>query len=289
VALIATRRSRLALVQAEAAREALGRAHPEASFELLPVATAGDRLADRSLEEVEGRGFFTDALEDALARGEAALAVHSLKDMPTELPPGLAIAAVLPRADPRDALVSRHGGLESLPEGALVGTDSSRRRSQLALLRPDLRFEPVRGNVPTRLAKLDAGRYDALVLAVAGLARLGLLDRVVEVLEPERCLPAPGQGAIAVEAVSGSQWAVLAGAVDDPATNAEVRAERAFLAALGGGCQTPVGALARASAGRLRLLGVAVRDGRARRVEVEGQAEDPEGLGREAAAGIGLA
>lgn len=285
---LATRASALALVQAEVARAAFQAANDGLSVELLELTTAGDTLLDVSLEKVEGKGFFTGALEEALLDGRAAAAVHSLKDLPTELDPRFALAAVLRREDPHDALVlpaaSNPGGLDGLKRGALVGTDSSRRRAQLAAHRPDLRFEPVRGNVPTRLRKLDEGGYDALVLAVAGLRRLGLGARISQTLEPDLCLPAPGQGAIGLETLAGGEGRRLAERLDDPETALATTAERAFLAALGGGCQTPVGALAEAAGGKLRLRGVAFMDGRAHRVELEAAPDAAEELGRRAAA-----
>jgi hydroxymethylbilane synthase len=280
---LATRASDLALAQAELARRALASISPDTRIDLVPVSTRGDQLQEVSLETVEGRGFFSDGLERALERGEAELAVHSLKDLPTEVPHPFAIAAVLAREDPRDVLVSAQGGLHELPVGARVGTDSARRRAQLALHRPDLEFVPVRGNVPTRLRKLDAGEFDALVLAAAGLLRLGLRDRLEHALDPALCLPAPGQGAIALEGMVGESWLEVARAVGDPVTEAAVTAERACLAALGGGCQTATGALAQVEGGDLLLSAMAVVDGRAHRVEVRGRTDDPTGCGREAA------
>ena len=282
-AAVATRGSALALHQAELVRRALTAAEPQLEVDVLEVSTRGDQLQDVPLESAEGVGFFTDAVEQALADGRAAFGAHSLKDVPTQLGDGFAIAAVLARADARDVIVSPHGGLDRLPEGAVVGTDASRRREQLALLRPDLRFRSVRGNVPTRLAKLDRGEYDALVLAAAGLDRLGLGERIAERLEPDRCLPAPGQGAIAIEVRAGSEWEVVAARADDRATSSAVRAERAFLAALGGGCDTPVGVLVTPAGGKLSLQGIVVEGGVAHRVELEGGPEDPERLGALAA------
>jgi hydroxymethylbilane synthase len=280
---IATRASRLALVQAELVRSALAGAYPSRRFQLVEVTTRGDRLQEVSLEKVEGKGFFTDALERALKSGRADIAAHSLKDLPTDLPDGFSVPAVLPRGDPRDAIVSPHGGLRSLPEGAVVGTDASRRRAQLSVVRPDLEFRPVRGNVPTRLGKLERGEYDALILAVAGLQRLGLDGVITEYLDPAICLPAPGQGAIALETLAGGEWEELAAAVDDRATSLPTRAERAFLSALGGGCQAPVGALAELEGDVLRLTGVLVEAGRPARVEEAAPAESPEAVGRRAA------
>jgi len=280
---LATRGSDLALAQARLARLALGSVHPDLAVELLEVHTRGDELRDVSLETVEGRGFFTDALERSLSQGLAELAVHSLKDLPTELPPQFELGAVLPREDPRDVVVSRHGGFFDLPSGACVGTDSARRRSQLALHRPDLAFAPVRGNVPTRLRKLDAGEYDALVLAAAGLRRLGLEERLAHPLEPELCLPAPGQGAIALEGIARGEWVEVARAASHRPTEVAVTAERSCLAALGGGCQTATGALARVEGDLVVLAAVMVSAGRALRVEVEGSAADPVACGHVAA------
>jgi hydroxymethylbilane synthase len=281
--LIATRASALARCQAEAVRAAMAAANPGLELALLEVSTRGDRLQDVSLEATEGTGFFTDAIEQALLEGRAELGAHSLKDVPTAVPAQFVLSAVLPRADPRDVIVSPHGGLDRLPEGALVGTDSSRRREQIGLVRPDLRFQSVRGNVPTRLAKLDAGDYDALVLAAAGLDRLGLGDRITEHLDPDVCLPAPGQGAIAVETVAGGEWEIACRRATDADAEAATRAERAFLAALGGGCETPVGALATREGHTLRLRGVMVENGRAERVELDGGPDEPERLGALAA------
>jgi hydroxymethylbilane synthase len=279
---LATRGSALALAQTALARAALSTVRPDLSIDVLEVRTEGDRLQDVSLESVEGRGFFTDALEKALLDGRAEAAVHSLKDLPVQLAPGLEVASVLEREDPRDAIVSPHGGLAELPLGARVGTDSSRRRAQLASVRPDLEFVPVRGNVPTRLRKLDAGDYDALVLAAAGLLRLGLQDRLAHPLDPAICLPAPGQGAIAIETLGG-EWAEIARATSHQATSAAVAAERACLEALGGGCQAPVGTLATCDGDRLRLEAVLIESRQSRRVEVEGPVEAAEECGRRAA------
>jgi len=281
--LVATRASALARVQAGVVRRALQAADHRLELGLLELTTSGDRLQDVPLEQVEGSGFFIDALERALREGRAQFAAHSLKDLPTEIGAEFELAAVLAREDPRDVLVSPHGGLARLPREARVGTDSSRRRSQLQCVRPDLRFLPVRGNVPTRLAKLDRGEFDALVLAAAGLNRLGLSSRISELLEPGVCLPAPGQGAIAVEALARSEWAAIGARADDSAARAEVTAGRAFLEALGGGCQAPIGALARRRDDVLVLQGVLVERGRPLRVELAGDSHEAAELGRAAA------
>ncbi|HUP21160.1 MAG TPA: hydroxymethylbilane synthase, partial [Gemmatimonadota bacterium] len=218
----------------------------------------GDRAqADGSM--MLGRGAFVKELERALLDGRIDLAVHSAKDMPTDPADGTDVVAFPEREDPRDALVSRDGiRLDSLPRGARIGTESPRRRAFLLHLRPDLEIAPIRGNVDTRLKKLDAGEFDALVVAVAGLARLGRSDRIAERIPPEAMLPAVGQGALAVQARVDDPGVAAAAALDDPATRAAVTAERAFLRAMGGGCRTPYAALAEAAEGRVAVAGAAV-------------------------------
>jgi hydroxymethylbilane synthase len=252
---IGTRGSALALAQSEHVRSLLAKG--EERHELVRIVTTGDREQDTSLSKMGGKGVFTKEIEAALLEGRIDLAVHSLKDLPTEETPGLAIGALLPREDPRDALLAR-GGLrfESLPEGARVGTSSLRRKSQLLARRPDLVVLDLRGNVPTRIARLEAGLFDAIVLAMAGLRRLGMESEATEPFDEKAMLPAPGQGIVAVQIRS-----------DDPATSAAVRrlhdaaseaegtAERTFLAGLGGGCLVPVGARGTARDGGLHLSG----------------------------------
>ncbi|MGH7777652.1 MAG: hydroxymethylbilane synthase [Candidatus Dormibacterales bacterium] len=281
---VATRGSALALAQAEEVRAALRLAHPTLGVALLEVATTGDLLLEVSLESVEGKGFFSGSLERAVSARRADLAAHSLKDLPVVLSPGFCIAAVLEREDPADVIASPHGGLAQLPARAVVGTDSARRRTQLAVVRPDLVFVPIRGNVPTRLDKLDRGEVDAVVLAAAGLRRLGLDHRISERLEPWVCLPAPGQGAVAVEALEDGEAGSLAAAADHAPSRAAVTAERAFLEALGGGCSTPAGALAAVSGRRLTLLAATVEAGARVTVEVAGEAAEAAAIGAEAAA-----
>ncbi|HWH75232.1 MAG TPA: hydroxymethylbilane synthase [Methylibium sp.] len=257
--IIATRESRLALWQAEHVRALLGE-RLAAPVELLGMTTRGDQILDRTLSKVGGKGLFVKELETALESGEAHLAVHSLKDVPMELPAGFVLAAVLEREDPRDAWVSpRFEGLDALPAGAVVGTSSLRRLSQLRARRPDLRIEPLRGNLDTRLRKLDEGQYDAIVLAAAGLKRLGLAQRIRGVFEPERMLPAAGQGALGIEVRSDcatrhpALWDVLQALTDRHAWLA-VHAERAVSRALGGSCSMPLAAHARwQGEGRLAL------------------------------------
>ncbi len=245
---IATRGSPLALRQAELVRERLmartGR--PAEAFALRVIRTSGDRFLSSSLQDLGGKGLFTKEIDEALLRGTADIAVHSAKDLPAELPEGLELAALLPREDPRDALITRDGrGLAALPAGARVGTASLRRRAQLKAIRPDLDPVLLRGNVGRRLAKLEAGEVDAVLLALAGLKRLGLAARVSEVLDPARMLPAPAQGVIAVVARPGDpKTAGLAAALDDRATRITTLAERALAAGLDASCRTPIAAIA---------------------------------------------
>ena len=256
---IATRESRLALWQAEHVRDLL-QARFGRSVNLLGMTTQGDQILDRALSKVGGKGLFVKELEVALEAGRADLAVHSLKDVPMELPQGFILAAVLEREDPRDALVSpRFPSLEALPEGAVVGTSSLRRLSQLRALRPDLRIEPLRGNLDTRLRKLDEGQYDAIVLAAAGLKRLGLSDRIRQVIEPEVMLPAAGQGALGLEIrAEHPDLPSALGQLAHAPTWLATAAERAVSRALGGSCSMPLAAhgdWAPGTPGTLRLRG----------------------------------
>ena len=240
---IATRESRLALWQAEHVRGLLERSFG-AAVSLLPMTTQGDQILDRSLAKVGGKGLFIKELENALEDGRAHLAVHSLKDVPMDLPPGFVLAAVLEREDPRDAFVSNHhASLEALPQGATVGTSSLRRVFQLKALRPDLRIEPLRGNLDTRLRKLDEGRYDAIILAAAGLVRLGLGERIRSHFDIADMLPCAGQGALGIETRAGAVElnARLATLTHEP-TLLAVLAERAVSQALGGSCSAPIAA-----------------------------------------------
>jgi len=282
---VGTRRSALALAQTELVVAALRARRPGAKLEIVHVSTEGDERRDVPLTVLGGTGVFVKRIERALLANEIDLAVHSLKDVPTQLEPGLTLAAIPERADPRDALVVRAATapssaspacsieelarerLPELPYGARVGTSSQRRAAQLLALRDDLELADVRGNVDTRLRKLDAGEYDALVLAAAGLDRLGRRDRVTRRLDPDELLPMVGQGALAVEVRADDAEALaLAAAIDDEATRACVEAERAFLAALGGGCTLPVGALAEVQGADVRLR-VALADTETRQVE----------------------
>jgi hydroxymethylbilane synthase len=278
---IATRQSRLALWQAQHVKQRLEKAHPGLAVELLPMTTRGDQLLDRRLDTVGGKGLFIKELEAAMLDGRAELAVHSMKDVPADMPPGFEIAAVLDREDPRDAFISnKHRRLAELKPGAVLGTSSLRRAAQIRELHPEVELKLLRGNVETRLAKLDRGEYDAIILAAAGLVRLGLAGRIGERLAPETSLPAPGQGAIGIECLSrrADVRALVAPLADAP-TAACVRAERAVSLGLGGSCSLPLGAYAEYAEGKIRLRAlVAAEDGR-RVVRAEATGQDPEALG----------
>jgi hydroxymethylbilane synthase len=284
---IATRRSRLALWQAEHVKRRLEELHAGLAVELLPMSTRGDELLDQRLDKVGGKGLFVKELETALADGRAQIAVHSMKDLPAELPPGFAIAAILAREDPRDAFVSnQYGSFRELPEKAIVGTSSLRRAAQILERYPGLEARLLRGNVETRLAKLDRGEYDAVILAVAGLVRLGLDQRIRSRLDPAESLPSPGQGALGIECLASRQdVAALLAPLADAGATACVRAERAVSRVFGGSCTIPLGAFAELAGRQLRLRAlVAAADGRrVARCDVTGDADDPETLGRLAA------
>ena len=250
---IATRESRLALWQAEHVKALLEQLGHQVT--LLGMTTKGDQILDRSLSKVGGKGLFVKELEVALEEGHADLAVHSLKDVPMDLPEGFTLACVMEREDPRDAFVSsRHASLAALPQGAVVGTSSLRRVALLRALRPDLKIEPLRGNLDTRLRKLDEGQYDAIVLAAAGLKRLELQERIRAVFEPGQMLPSAGQGALGIEVRSARQDVVQALA---PLVHAEtwwrVAAERAVSRAMGGSCSMPLAAYATLQGGQLQI------------------------------------
>lgn len=262
---LGTRGSPLALRQAALVADRIRGQAPDRAVEIVPMKTSGDRLAQVSLGEFGGKGLYVKELEEALLAGRVDIAVHSLKDIPAELPEGLCLAAFPPRDDPRDVLVTRAGGgIADVPDGATVGTSSLRRRVLLLSVRPDLRIEAIRGNVDTRLAKLSAGTWDAIVVAAAGLARLGLTPANARPLAPAEFVPAVGQGILAIEARSADREVrALLAAVDDPATRAQADAERAFLRQLGASCHTPVAAHAQLVNGELSLDGfVATLDAR---------------------------
>lgn len=280
---IATRKSPLALWQAEHVAAELKRHHPGLLVEIVGMSTKGDRILDTPLARIGGKGLFIKELEEGLLDGRADIAVHSMKDMPPELPPGLHVPVIMEREDPCDAFVSnQYARIEGLPPGAHVGTASLRRQCQLLARRPDLKISVLRGNVNTRLAKLDAGEYDAIVLAASGLKRLGLTERIRAVITPEESLPAVGQGALGIEC-----------RIDDPRVNAliaplrhepsqiRVTAERAMSARLQGSCQVPMGAYALIENGELYLRGlVGTPDGkRILRGEIRGALDQAEELG----------
>ncbi len=281
--MIGSRGSRLALWQAHYIAERLQAAHTGLNVKIERVATTGDKILDVPLAKIGGKGLFTKELESAMLDGAIDLAVHSLKDMPTQLPEGLVLAAVTKRSDPFDALVSpRYKTLEKLPPNARVGTSSLRRQAQLLAVRPDLKLANLRGNVGTRLEKAEDGTYDAVVLAAAGLKRLGLGDKITQILPLNVSLPAVGQGALAIEA-RGSDASTLAllSALDHAPTRTETYAERAFLRAVEGGCQVPVGVYAVLKGNALQVQAViASLDGKTVvRDAIEGSAETAEELG----------
>lgn len=275
--------------QAEHVQERLRKLYPSCDVAILPMSTRGDEVLDRSLQEIGGKGLFTKELELALADGRADLAVHSLKDVPMHLPDGFSLAAILPREDPRDAFVSAdYAALDDLPAGAVIGTSSLRRAAQLRALLPGVRILPLRGNLDTRLAKLDRGEYDAIVLAAAGLKRLGLASRIRAIVAPDQSLPAVGQGALAIEVLSGrpelERWI---GPLADRRATLEVTAERAVSRALGGSCRTPLAAYCTTEGSMLRLRAlVASEDGvRIARTDTSAACSSPpaaEALGDEA-------
>ena len=273
---IATRKSQLALWQASFIKGQLECAHLGLPIELVGISTAGDRWLDAPLSAVGGKGLFINELEAALARGDADLAVHSMKDVPAVLDGKFAMPVIGYRQDVRDAWVSPHGGLKVMPPGAAVGTSSLRRRAQILALRPDLQVRPLRGNVDTRLSKLDAGEVDAIVLAMAGLARLGWTQRVAEALPPSLFLPAPGQGALGVECrADDEQILALLAPLREPATAACVEAERGVSAGLGADCSQPLAAYAqlRGEAVLLQALLASPDGGTVLRAEAEGPAK----------------
>ena len=284
---IGTRGSKLALWQANHIAESIRTRYPSVEVTIVRIVTTGDRILDVPLAKIGGKGLFTKELETAMLQGEIDLAVHSLKDMPTELPPGLTLAAVTRRADPGDALISpRFSTLDELPSGARVGTSSLRRRAQLLHYRPDLLISDLRGNLDTRLNKVRTQELDAIILAVAGLKRLGWEQDISQVLPHSICLPAVGQGALAIEARQDDVEVLeLLSFLNDQETRAAVFAERAFLRVIEGGCQVPVGVYGEISGQRLSLSAlIASVDGQTMiKDQVCGDAADGEALGDELA------
>ncbi len=290
---IGTRGSKLALWQAEWVKSELQRMNPGLDVELNRIKTTGDKILDVPLAQVGGKGLFVKEIEEALLRGEADLAVHSMKDVPTEFPEGLHLAVICRREDPRDAFITRIengqfeiGRFEDLPQGASIGTSSLRRSCQLLSIRPDVRIIQLRGNLDTRLRKLDEKEFDAIILAAAGVKRLGWSQRITEIIPPETSLPAIGQGAIGIECRVGDEFInKLISPLNHDETSVCVRAERACLKRLEGGCQVPIAAYARLSEGKIVMDGLvgSVSGDRIIRSHSEGRPEDSEVLGKKLA------
>lgn len=281
---IATRKSPLALWQANYVRDALLARNPGLDVELLTMTTQGDKILDTPLAKVGGKGLFVKELETGMLEGRADLAVHSMKDVPVEFPSGLGLAAILPREDPRDALISnKYSSIDELPKGARVGTSSLRRQCQLNARRPDLEILDLRGNVNTRLKKLDAGEYDAILLAAAGVKRMGWQERITELLAPEQFLPAIGQGAIGIEIrVDDDHVRGLVGELNDQQTAIRITAERALNEALQGGCQVPIAGYSEISHGVILLRALVGRPDGSELVQgaISGKPEDAAELGQ---------
>ncbi|KXU79846.1 hydroxymethylbilane synthase [Aeromonas enteropelogenes] len=284
---IATRKSPLALWQANFVKDRLEALYPELRVELVPMSTQGDKILDTPLAKVGGKGLFVKELETAMLEGRADIAVHSMKDVPVEFPAGLGLHTICEREDPRDAFVSnRFQAIDELPQGAVVGTSSLRRQCQLRAARPDLVIRDLRGNVNTRLAKLDAGEYDAIILAAAGLKRLEMDHRITAFIEPEQSLPANGQGAVGIECrLDDHELHALLAPLEHSETRARVLTERAMNRALQGGCQVPIGAYALMEGEQIWLRGlVGSPDGtRVIRDEIRGAVSDGEALGEQLA------
>jgi hydroxymethylbilane synthase len=280
---IATRKSALALWQAEYVKTQLEHFHPDLTVELVPMVTKGDIILDTPLAKVGGKGLFVKELEVAMLEGRADIAVHSMKDVPVEFPEGLGLEVICPREDPRDAFVSNHiQSFEDLPQGAIVGTSSLRRQCQIKALRPDLDIRDLRGNVNTRLRKLDEGEYDAIILAAAGLIRLEMPARIRQFIAPEVMLPANGQGAVGIECRTNDQRIKsLLAPLECQNTRYRVFAERAMNRALEGGCQVPIGSFAELTDDNLYLRGLvgAVDGSQIIRDEVSGHVSEAEALG----------
>lgn len=281
---IGTRASLLAMAQSTNIKECIEAQYPGITVELVKIVTKGDRILDVPLAKVGGKGLFVKEIEEAMLRGEIDLAVHSMKDVPSELPEELHLGIVTKREDPRDAFISnKFASIKDLPDRAKVGTSSLRRKSQLALLRPDLVIEDLRGNLDTRLRKLDEGLYDAIILAAAGLNRLKLSERATDYFSPEEMLPAVGQGAVGIE-LRKDDDELLEGLtfLQDDETSVRVRAERAFLLRLEGGCQVPIGAFAVVEKDLISLTGLiaAVDGSRMLKETVSGPLADAEQMGR---------
>jgi hydroxymethylbilane synthase len=271
---IATRKSPLAMWQAEHVSSLLRKAHPDLQVELVGMSTQGDKILDTPLAKIGGKGLFVKELEQGMLENRADIAVHSMKDVPVELPQGLHLAVILEREDPRDAFVSnRYKSLDDLPRGALLGTSSLRRQCQVSELRPDLKIKSLRGNVNTRLKKLDDGKFDAIILASAGLKRLGFKSRITAVLEPEQSLPAVGQGAIGIECRADDERVnSLIAPLHDLETALCVMAERAMNSRLMGGCQVPIAGYALLNHNKIYMRGLVGEPDGSRIIRSEGSA-----------------
>ncbi|MEE9203127.1 MAG: hydroxymethylbilane synthase [Dehalococcoidia bacterium] len=284
VFVLGSRGSALALAQTGEVVRILSGRYPDVDFQVKRIKTQGDLQRRRPLSRMGGKGVFVKEIQQALIAGEIRAAVHSYKDLPVEVVPGLEVGAILPREDPRDALVSRDGlPLEGLPRGAFLGTSSPRRAAQIQALRPDLRIGELRGNLDTRLRKVASGAVEVAVVAAAGLNRMGWQDRITQLLAPEVCIPAVGQGALAVEIRTDDEEARrLLAPLDHPPTRTAITAERAFLERLGGGCHSPIAALGEMHNGRLRLWGMVASPGGRRLLKgsIEDSADSPQRVGR---------
>ena len=284
---IATRKSALALWQAEFVKAQLEHFHDDVRVELVPMSTQGDIILDTPLAKIGGKGLFVKELEQAMLDGRADIAVHSMKDVPVEFPDDLELHVICEREDPRDAFVSNNfANIDALPQGAIVGTSSLRRQCQIRALRPDLEIRDLRGNVNTRLAKLDSGQYDAIILAAAGLIRLEMGERIRDFIEPEVSLPANGQGAVGIECrIEDTVTKALLAPLEHNETRIRVNAERAMNRHLEGGCQVPIGAYALVDGEQVHLRGLvgAIDGSEILRDEISGHVDDAEKLGIELA------
>lgn len=284
---IATRKSALALWQAEFVKAQLEHFHDDVRVELVPMSTQGDIILDTPLAKIGGKGLFVKELEQAMLDGRADIAVHSMKDVPVEFPDDLELHVICEREDPRDAFVSNNfANIDALPQGAIVGTSSLRRQCQIRALRPDLEIRDLRGNVNTRLAKLDSGQYDAIILAAAGLIRLEMGERIRDFIEPEVSLPANGQGAVGIECrIDDTVTKALLAPLEHNETRIRVNAERAMNRHLEGGCQVPIGAYALVEGDQVHLRGLvgAIDGSEILRDEISGHVDDAEKLGVELA------
>jgi len=284
---IATRKSALALWQAEFVKAQLEHFHDDVRVELVPMSTQGDIILDTPLAKIGGKGLFVKELEQAMLDGRADIAVHSMKDVPVEFPDDLELHVICEREDPRDAFVSNNfANIDALPQGAIVGTSSLRRQCQIRALRPDLEIRDLRGNVNTRLAKLDSGQYDAIILAAAGLIRLEMGERIRDFIEPEVSLPANGQGAVGIECrINDEVTKALLAPLEHSETRIRVNAERAMNRHLEGGCQVPIGAYALVEGDQVHLRGLvgAIDGSEILRDEISGHVDDAEKLGIELA------